>query len=108
MPFTDSTRHMVTGVLADTNEPADYPTQIANIVNAIEPRLVLTATNVGAATSLLTPLVEPMLLVTTQAPKEVYIRLDGAWKKIWPMAYTGPGAPASTLGASGDFYFQTA
>lgn len=108
MPFNDSTRGVIQDVLGDDVEAANYPTQIAAIVNAIEPHLILTATTVAAANATLTPLTEAMILLTTVAPKEVYKRDGATWVKIWPNAYNGPGSPASTLGVAGDFYFQYA
>jgi hypothetical protein len=108
MPFNDSARGVIQDVLADDTEDADYPVQIAAIVNAIEPRLVLTATSVASANATLTPLVEGMLLLTTAAPKEVYVRQGTGWTKIWPNTYAGTAAPAGTLGVNGDVYFQYA
>lgn len=108
MPFNDSKMGVVQDVLPTDVEPADFPVQIAAIVNAIEPNLVLKAASVAAANSTLTPAVEGMLLVTTTAPKEVYVRQGTAWIKIFPNQYAGTTAPASTLGANGDVYFQYA
>jgi hypothetical protein len=108
MPFNDSARGVIQDVLADDSEDADYPVQIAAIVNAIEPHLVLTATTVASANATLTPLVEAMLLLTTTAPKEVYVRQGTGWTKIWPTTYAGTAAPAGTLGVNGDVYFQYA
>ena len=108
MPFNDSTRGVIQDVLADDSEDADYPVQIAAIVNAIEPNLVLKATTVASANATLTPMVEGMLLITTTAPKEVYVRQGIAWVKIWPNYYSGTTAPAGSLGANGDVYFQYA
>ena len=108
MPFNDSSRGVIQDVLADDTEDADYPVQIAAIVNAIEPNLVLKAATVAAANASLTPLVEAMLLITTTAPKEVYVRQGAAWTKIWPTIYYGTAAPAAGLGVNGDVYFQYA
>ena len=108
MPFNDSTRGVIQDVLADDTEDADYPVQIAAIVNAIEPHLVLKAATVAAANATLTPLIEGMLLITTAAPKEVYVRQGAAWTKIWPTTYAGTAAPAAGLGVNGDVYFQYA
>jgi hypothetical protein len=106
MPFNDSARGVIQDVLADSTEDPDYPVQIAAIVNAIEPHLVLSAASVAAANASLTPLTEAMLLVTTTAPKEVYVRQGTAWVKIWPTVYSGTSTPAASLGANGDVYFQ--
>lgn len=108
MPFNDSARGVIQDVLADDSEDADYPVQIAAIVNAIEPNLVLKATSVAGANSTLGPLVEGMLLLTTAAPKEVYVRHGAGWTKIWPTSYSGTSAPADSLGINGDVYFQYA
>lgn len=108
MPFNDSARGVIQDVLGDNAEAADYPAQIAAIVNAIEPNLILKATNVAAANATLTPLLEGMLLITTLAPKEIYVRQGTAWIKIFPTTYAGTAAPASTLGVNGDVYFQYA
>jgi hypothetical protein len=108
MPFNDSARGVIQDVLGDNDEAADYPVQIAAIVNAIEPNLVLKASTVAAADATLTPLVEGMLLLTTTAPKEVYVRQGTVWVKIFPKQYAGTTIPASTLGVNGDVYFQYA
>jgi hypothetical protein len=108
MPFNDSTRGVIQDVLADDAEPADYPVQIAAIVNAIEPNLVLKADTVTTANTTLAPLVEGMILITTGAAKEVYVRQGTAWVKIHPNTYAGTAAPAGTLGINGDVYFQYA
>lgn len=106
MPFNDSSRGVIQDVLADDTEAANYPTQIAAIVNAIEPHLVLKATTVASANATLGPFVEGMFLLTTTAPKEVYVRHGAAWTKIWPTIYYGTAAPAVGLGVNGDVYFQ--
>jgi hypothetical protein len=108
MPFNDSTRGVIQDVLGDDAEAANYPTQIAAIVNAIEPHLILTATTVAAANATLTPLTEAMILLTTTVPKEVYKRDGSTWVKIFPVTYSGTGNPAPTLGVNGDAYFQYA
>jgi hypothetical protein len=108
MPFTDSKRGVIQDVLADDNEPADYPKQIADIVNAIEPHLVIKAATVPIADATLAPFIEGMLLITTNAPKEIYRRdvTLSTWIKIFPTSYNGPATPANTLGANNDVYFQ--
>jgi hypothetical protein len=108
MPFNDSTRGVVQDVLADDTEDANYPAQIAAIVNAIEPHLVLKAATVAAANASLGPFIEGMLLLTTTAPKEAYIRQGVGWTKIWPIIYAGTSAPAGAFGVNGDIYFQYA
>lgn len=108
MPFTDSARGVIQDVLGDDTEDADYPVQIAAIVNAIEPHLVLKQANIAAANSTLTPLTEGMLLVTTAAPKEIYRRDGTGWVKIYPLYYSGTSVPLNTLGVNGDVYFQYA
>jgi len=108
MPFNDSARGVIQDVLADDTEEADYPVQIAAIVNAIEPNLVLKAATLTIANATLTPLTEAMLLITTAAPKEVYVRQGTTWVKIWPNTYNGPAAPAGTLGVNNDVFFQYA
>ena len=113
MPFTDSARGVIQDVIADDSEDADYPVQIKAIVDAIEPNLVLKATTVAAANATLTPLIDGMLLLTTQAPKEVYFRdststSPAGWRKVWPTTYKGTAAPAAGLGVDNDVYFQYA
>jgi hypothetical protein len=107
MPFNDSARGLIQDVLADDTEDPDYPVQIAAIVNAIEPNLILKAASVAAANASLTP-IDNMLLLTTAAPKEVYWRQGSTWVKIWPTTYSGTAAPAGSLGVNGDVYFQYA
>ena len=106
MPFNDSARGVIQDVLGDDAEAANYPIQIAAIVNAIEPNLLLKAANVTTANATLTPLVEGMLLITTAAPKEIYVYQGTTWIKIFPTTYSGPAVPANTLGVNGDAYFQ--
>jgi hypothetical protein len=108
MAFNDSMRGVLQDVLPDDNESADFPFQIAQIVNAIEPNLVLKAGSVAAANTSLAPPAEGMVLVTTVAPKEVYVRQGTAWVKIYPNQYAGTTVPANTLGVNGDVYFQYA
>lgn len=108
MPFNDSARGVIQDVLADDAENADFPVQITAIVNAIEPNLVLKADTVAIANATLSPLLEGMVLVTTAAPKEVYVRQGSAWVKIWPTTYAGTTIPAASLGVNGDLYFQYA
>ncbi len=108
MPFTDSSMGLIQDKLPDDDENADFPVQIAGIVNAIEPHLVLKAANIATANSTLVPVAEGMLLITTAAPKEIYVRQDSAWLKIYPRTYYGTAAPAASLGINGDVYFQYA
>ena len=108
MPFNDSARGVIQDVLADDSESANYPVQIAAIVNAIEPNLVLKAATLATANATLGPFVEGMLLITTTVPKEVYVRQGAAWTKIWPTTYAGTAAPAAGLGVNGDIYLQYA
>jgi len=113
MPFNDSARGVLQDVLGDDNADADYPVQIANIVNAIEPHLVLKAATLTSANSTLLPLVDGMLLLTTDAPKEIYFRDSTStspvgWRKVWPTTYNGTAAPAASLGVNNDVYFQYA
>ena len=100
MPFNDSTRGVIQDVLPTDTENADFPVQIANIVNAIEPNLVLKATTVATANATLTPIVEGMLLVTTTCPRRSTSARAGAWVKIWPTSYSGTAAPTSARSAS--------
>ena len=108
MAFNNSSRGVLLSLLPTDAENADFPVQITDIVNKIEPNLVLKATTVATANALLSPLVEGMILVTTTAPKEVYVRQGSAWVKIWPTVYFGTTAPAASLGVNGDVYFQYA
>jgi len=113
MPFNDSTRGVIQDVLADDTEDADYPVQIAAIVNAIEPNLVLKAPTLTTANATLGPFVDGMLLLTTTAPKEAYFRDSTStsppnWRKIWPTYYAGTAAPTAGTGVNGDVYFQYA
>jgi hypothetical protein len=108
MPFNDSSRGVIQDKLPTDTENADFPVQIADIVNAIEPNLVLKATTVAVADATLGPLVEGMVLITTTAPKSVYVRQGSTWVKIWPTTYVGTTIPASSLGVNGDVYYQYA
>ena len=108
MPFNDSQRGVIQDVLADDFEDADYPVQIAAIVNSIEPHLVLKSASIATANATLSPIIEGMLLITTAAPKEVYKRDGATWVKLYPLYYSGTAAPAAALGVNGDVYFQYA
>lgn len=108
MPFNDSARGVIQDVLPDDDENADFPVQIAAIVNAIEPNLVLRADTVAIANATLGPLTEGMVLITTLAPKEIYVRQGTAWTKIYPTTYAGTTVPSASLGVNGDTYFQYA
>jgi hypothetical protein len=86
---------------------SDAPAVVSDlqrIVDLIEPRLVLRAASVSAATSSLGTLQDGMFLITTAAPIELYYRASSTWVKLAPTNYTGTALPASSLGIDGDTY----
>lgn len=104
MPFTNSGRGQLTSIVpTGATEPA-VVAHLQNLVDLIEPRLVLRATTVAAANASLGTLQDGMFLVTTADPREVHVRMNGNWVKIYPTNYSGTGVPSNALGVDGDTY----
>jgi hypothetical protein len=84
-------------------------THFYNLAKALEKRMVLRLPSIAVAQTEPTSLnpIEPgMFVVTTVAPYEVYFRVPGAWKKIWPTTYNGTTVPAASLGVDDDLYIM--
>lgn len=104
MPFTNSARGQLTAVVpTGATEPA-VVAHLQNLVDLIEPRLVLRAASVAAANASLGTLQDGMFLETTSAPFELYARQNSAWVKIFPTNYSGTTVPSNSLGVDGDTY----
>lgn len=96
-------------VVPDSVQIPAAHTDFLKIVNAIEPRLVMRLASLAEAEvepTSIAPLENGMWLVTTSSPYEVYYRVAGAWKKVWPVVYNGTAAPAASLGVEDDLYIQ--
>jgi hypothetical protein len=77
---------------------------LQQIVDKIEPRMVLRRASVAAANAGLGTLENGMFLVTTSAPYEIHFRANGAWVKVFPTNYSGTAAPVAANFAEGDTY----
>ncbi len=104
MPFTNSARGQLTAVIPTGPTSPAVVSHLTTIVNAIEPRMVLRAATVAAASTGLGTLENGMLLVTTSAPYELHIRANNAWVKVYPTNYSGTAVPVASNYAEGDTY----
>lgn len=107
MPFTDSARKQFPAVVPDDPAQPTVPAHLQAIVDAIEEHVILYADDWSYADTFIAPYTNGMLLFVAD-PEALYLRLGGAWVKVYPTSFTGTGPPDPTLGADGDLYFQTA
>lgn len=106
MAFTDSDRKQFLAIVPDDPATPTVPAHLQAIVDAIEEHVVLHAADWSAADTNLTPYKNGML-VFVENPGALYLRLGGAWLKVYPTNYTGTGDPSPSLGVDGDLYFKT-
>lgn|SRR5262245_37799254 len=115
MGFVASGRNQIKNtdnVIPDSAQTPTAHTHFLNVANALEARSVLRLTTIGMATTApesLSPLQDGMLVVTTSAPQEVYLRAASAWVKVHPRIFYGTAAPTASVPANtanGDIYIQ--
>lgn len=106
MAFTDSARSQFTAIVPDNPATPTVPAHLQDIVDAIEARVVLRADDWSDADTNIAPYQDGMLLYVANIGA-LFLRVNGAWVKLYPTNYTGTGAPDPALGADGDLYFQT-
>lgn len=106
MPYTNSAKGQLTGIVPQGGNAPAVVADLQQIVDKVEPRLVLRAASVAAANASLGTLEDGMFLETTAAPFEFHSRQAGAWVKIWPTNYSGTAAPVAANFVVGDTYDQ--
>jgi len=109
MPFTDSQRKQFASVVPTDPTTPTVPAHLQDIVDAIEAQTVLRADDWSDADTFIAPYSDGMLLYVVDIAS-LFLRLGGAWTKVYPKTYTGTALPVGGLGvgaADGDLYFQT-
>lgn len=102
-----------TGILPQGVDSPTVNTDLAAVANAAEKQSNLWFTTYAAMSAMASPVEGMIAHITTAGDTpshlgEIWLRTNGAWVKVFPVMYTGTGAPASTLGAVNDVYIQTA
>lgn len=108
MPFNDSPRGLIQDAVPDGDEDPVIDEHLALLLSKIEPWLVMYAPDVATATTTLAPLRDGMVLVTPVGGGRLYVRVAGAWLKVWPKYSYGTAAPNAATMDVGDVYFQHA
>jgi hypothetical protein len=100
VPFTNSARGQLVGILPTGPTQPALVSHLTGIVNAIEPKLIQWVANTGAVVS---P-VAKMLAITDAG--EIHMRnvANTAWVKVFPVNYSGTAAPNPANFVEGDTY----
>jgi hypothetical protein len=106
MSFADSQRRQVEGAVPPISEDPTVPAHLQNLLDLLEPRLVLRAADWGWAETYLTPYEDGMLLHVVDEGS-IHLRIDGVWTKLYPTTFVGSADPDPSFGSDGDTYFQT-
>lgn len=105
MAFSDSARDQFPAIIPDDPATPTVPAHLQTIIDAVEAQVVLRADTWSWANTFLTPFEDGMLLYVEDVD-ELWARVDGEWRKLYPTTYTGTATPSDSLGADGDLYFQ--
>jgi hypothetical protein len=106
MPFTDSTRKQFSQVVPTDPTTPTIPAHLQALVDEIEEKVVLVASDWSYANTFIAPYVDGMVLFVDDIGS-LFLRVSGEWQKMHPTSFTGTGNPAAGLGDDGDLYFKT-
>jgi len=95
-----------------TSDPPDVRSDLALLIGLIEPFINMRYATRGLRDNAISAagvtLTDGMLSMITGSVREIDVRMNSVWVKMYPLQYSGTVTPANSIGVPGDIYVQYA
>lgn len=105
MGYISSAKGQVAGVIPDAAEDPSVHTDLLAILNVVEKKLVQRFAD-ASARDIAWPTPEEGMVAVLTTPDEIWAYVAGAWKKLYPIIYSGTADPNNAVGVDGDLFVK--